>query len=161
MNTWLTDIIRRTNERPFAEADLARIMAYYARVPARLKLGDELARLEPNLARKLHDELAQQYPDRAVYTRPLAQDLVESLRHVNLSVLADDPCLLRQRWTDHLGRLLPALGVNPADVRDAYLVLRQVVEARLTASSWELFRPAFDDMTDALTVTPEAVRRQP
>ncbi|MBA4189427.1 MAG: hypothetical protein C0467_15665 [Planctomycetaceae bacterium] len=154
MNTWLTDIIRRTNERAFSETDLARIMAYYARLPIRLKLGEELEKQEPTLARKLHEELARRFPDRPLYTRPLAQDLVESLRHVNLAVLADDTKLLKLRWTDHLARLLPALGVEPLEVRDAYLVLRELLETRLTGSAWEAFRPAFDEMTEALSTIP-------
>jgi hypothetical protein len=154
MNTWLTDIMRKANERPFPEADVARMTAYYARLPARLKLGEELERAEAGLARRLHEELTKRYPDRQTYSRPLAQDLVESLRHVNLSVLADDPRLLRYRWTEHLARVLPELGVDPLEVRDAYLVLRELIEGRLTGSSWEVFRPAFDEMTDALTAVP-------
>jgi hypothetical protein len=154
MNTWLTDIIRKTNERPFSEADVARITAYYAKLPARLRLCEELERLESGLARRLHEELGKRHPERLVYSRPLAQDLVESLRHLNLSILADDPRLLRYRWTEHLTRLLPELGVDPAEIRDAYLILREILESRLTGSSWEVFRPAFDEMTDALTAVP-------
>jgi hypothetical protein len=154
MNTWLTDIIRKANERPYTEADVARMMAYYSRLPSRLKLSEELERQEAGLARKLHDELAKRYPDRPLYTRPFAQDLVESLRHVNLSLLADEPKLLRYRWTEHLAKLVPALGVDPMDVRDAYLTLRDVLETRLTGASWDVFRPAFDEMLDALTAIP-------
>lgn len=154
MNTWLMDIIRKANERPFSEADVARMTAYYAKLPARLKLSEELERLEGGLARRLHEELGKRYPGRQVYSRPLAQDLVESLRHVNMSILSDEPRLLRHRWTEHLARLLPELGVDPAEVRDAYFVLREMLEVRLTGSSWEVFRPAFDEMTDALTAVP-------
>lgn len=154
MNTWLTDIIRRTNEKVYSETDLTRIMAYYARVPVRLRLGEELAKLEPTLGRKLHDELVRQYPDRSLYTRPFAQDLVEGLRHANLAVLADEPKLLRARWTDHLARLIPSLGVDPLEVRDAYQVLRGILETRLTASTWDVLRPVYDDMTETLSAIP-------
>lgn len=157
MNTWLTDIIRRTNERAFSESDLTRIMAYYARIPVRLKLGDELAKQESALGRKLHEELAHRFPDRSIYTRPFAQDLIESLRHVNLAVIADEPKLLRARWTDHLCRALPALGVDAPEVRDAYLVLRELLETRLTASAWDALRPTFDEMTETLSAVPAAV----
>ena len=154
MNTWLTDIIRKTNERPFSDADLARMMAYYAKLPARLKLAAELEKQEPGLAKKLHDELAKRFPDRPLYTRPLAADLVESLRHVALAALADDPTVLQRRWTDHLGRLLPALDVDPMEVRDAYLALRDLLEKKLTQTAWDAFHPTFDEMTDALTAIP-------
>ncbi len=158
MNTWLTDIFRKTNERAFSDADLARMMAYYAKLPARLKLASELEKNEPGLGRKLHEELARRYPDRGLYTRPLATDLVESLRHVAAAALADDPSVLRLRWTDHLVRLLPALEVDPAEVRDAYLVLRELLEGRMTQTAWDAFHPMFDEMTEALsTVSPHMV----
>lgn len=154
MNTWLTDIVRTTNERLFSDADLARIGEYYATVPARLKLGQELERLEPGLTKPLHAELARRHPDRALYSRRFAQDLVESLRHVNLAVLADDPRVLYDRWTAHLTDLLAAAGVDPDEVRAAYAVLAELLKKQLTPTAWEAFQPAFNDMLEALSVAP-------
>lgn len=154
INTWFTDIIRTTNERIFSEADLTRIMAYYATVPARLKLSEELERLEPTLVKPLQAELAKRYPSRALYTRRFAQDLVESLRYINRAVLADDFRLLRRRWVDHLVQLLDATGTDPQEVLDAYQVLRELLERQLPRSAWEVFEPVFTEMLDALTRGP-------
>ena len=151
MTTWLTDIVRTTNERLLSDADLTRVAEYYATVPARLRLGEELERLEPNLVKPFHAELAKRFPDRGLYTRRLAQDLVEGLRHLNLSVLADEPKLLKRRWTSHLTRAAVAQGVAVAEVRDAYAVLRELLEAKLTKSAWEVAQPAYDDLLDSLT----------
>lgn len=151
MTTWLTDITRTTNERLLSDADLTRISEYYSTVPARLRLGEELERLEPGLVKPLHAELAKRFPDRKLYTRRLAQDLIEGLRHLNLSVLADDPRLVKHRWTTHLSRAVVAQGADLAEVRDAYAVLREQLEKQLTRSAWEVLQPAYDDLTDSLT----------
>lgn len=152
MNTWLTDILRTTNERLFSDADLARVTEYYSTVPSRLKLGQELEKLEAGLSRQLLAELTRLHPDRPLYSRRFAQDLVESLRHVNLAVLADEPRLLHDRWTAHLGDVLAGAGVDPGEVHDAYGSLRDLLKKQLTATAWEAFRPTFDDMLEALSV---------
>jgi Phycobilisome protein len=151
MNTWLTDITRKTNERLFADGDLTRMTEYFATVPARLKLGEELEKLEPTLTKALHAELARRHPDRPLYSRRFAQDLVEGLRHLNRAVLADEPRLLHARWTDHLVRVLAAVDIDSGEARDAYAVLRELLERQLTRSAWEVARPTFDDMTESLT----------
>jgi len=154
LNTWLTDIVRSTNERIFSESDLTRIMAYYATVPARLRLCEELERLEPTLVKPLHAELLKRYPGRSLYSRRLVQDLVESLRYVNRAVLADDVKLLRRRWVDHLVEATDATGTDPQEIRDAYVVLRELLERQLPRSAWEVLEPAYVDMLDALTRGP-------
>jgi hypothetical protein len=154
LNTWLTDIVRSTNERIFSESDLTRIMAYYATVPSRLRLCEELERIEPTLVKPMHAELLKRYPGRALYTRRLVQDLVESLRYLNRAVLADDLKLLRRRWVDHLIEVTDATGTDPQEIRDAYVVLRELLERQLPRSAWEALEPAFADMLDALTRGP-------
>ena len=157
INTWFTDIIRTTNERIFAEADLTRIAAYHATVPARLRLSEELERAEPGLVKPLHAELAKRFPGRPLYNRRFAQDLVESLRYLNRAVLADDLRLVRRRWVDHLIEVLDATGTDPQEVIEAYGVLRELLERQLPRSAWEVLEPAYADMLDALTRGP-AVR---
>lgn len=154
MNTWFTDLIRGANERLFSEGDLTRIMAYYATVPARLRLGEELERLEPNLVKPLHAELVKRYPDRPLYTRRFAQDLVEGLRPMYRAVLADDPRLFRHRWIDHLLDATEATGVDRGEIRDAYAVLRELLERQLPRGAWEHLEPEFAELTDALTRGP-------
>lgn len=156
LNTWLTDVIRSTNERLFSESDLTRIAAYHATVPARLRLSEELERLEPTLVKPLHAELLKRFPGRTLYTRRLVQDLVEGLRHVNRAVLADDLRLLRRRWVDHLVEATSATGTDPDEVRDACVVLRELLERQLPRSAWEVLEPAYADMLDALTRGPAA-----
>lgn len=154
MNTWFTDIVRSANERVFSEADLTRITAYYATVPARLKLSEELERLEPNLVKPLHAELVKRFPGRALYSRRVVQDLVESLRYLNRAVLADDLRLLRRRWVDHLMDTCAATSVDVREVLDAYAVLREQLERQLPRSAWEVLEPAYADMLDTLTRGP-------
>ncbi len=154
INTWFTDIIRTTNERIFSDADLTRIMAYYASVPARLRLSEELERLEPTLAKPLLTELSKRFPGRSLYNRRFAQDLIESLRYINRAVLADDLRLLRRRWVDHLIEVLDATGTDPQAVIDAYGVLRELLERQLPRSAWEVLEPAYTDMLDALSRGP-------
>jgi len=151
MNTWFTDIVRSTNEQILPDADLARIMAYYATVPARLRLSEELERLEPNFVKNLQVELSKRHSDRSLYNRRFTQDIVESLRHLNRSVLADDPRLLRCRWIDHLLEVTAATNTDPAVVRDAYVALRDLLERQLPRSAWDVLEPAYTDLLDALT----------
>jgi hypothetical protein len=157
INTWFTDIIRTTNERIFSDADLTRITAYYATVPARLRLSEELERLEPTLVKPFLAELSKRFPGRALYNRRFAQDLIESLRYINRAVLADDLRLLRRRWVDHLIEVFDATGLDPQAVIDAYGVLRELLERQLPRSAWEVLEPAYTDMLDALSRGP-AVR---
>ncbi|CAN5350883.1 hypothetical protein BH11PLA2_BH11PLA2_31450 [soil metagenome] len=151
MNTWFTDIVRTTNERLFSESDLTRIMTYYSTVPARLKLSEELERLEPTLLKPLHAELLKRFPGRTLYSRRLVQDLVESLRHLNRSVLTDDLKLLRRPWVDHVLEVVDATGVDATEITDAYGVMREMLKKQLPKSAWEVLEPAYEDMLDALT----------
>ncbi len=153
-NTWLTDIIHSTNERMFSESDLTRMMAYYSTVRSRLRLCEEMERIEPTLVKPLHAELVKRYPARPLYNRRLIQDLVESLRYLTRAVLADDLKLLRQRWVDHLIDVMDTTGLDPQEVRDAYVVLRELLERQLPRSAWEVLEPTFVDMLDALTRGP-------
>jgi hypothetical protein len=153
-NTWFTDLVRAANERPLGESDLTRIAAYYATAPARLRLSEELERLEPGLVKPLHAELVRRYPDRPLYARRLVQDLVEGLRHLNRAVLADDLRLVRRKWVDHLIDAAAATDTDPAHICDAYAVLGELLERQLPRSAWEVLRPAFADMLDALTRGP-------
>lgn len=157
MNTWLTDIIRTTNEAIFSEADLTRMMAYYASMPSRLKLSEELERLEPTLTKVLHSDLVKRYPDRSLYSRRLVQDLVESLRYINRAVLADDLRILRHRWIDHLLDVAAATNIDLLHIRDAYLALRELLQRNLPRSAWEVLEPAYDELLDALTRTPVTI----
>lgn len=154
MNTWFTDIVRSTNERIFSESDLTRIMTYYGSMPARLKLSEELERIEPTLTKPLHAELLKRYPNRSLYTRRLVQDLVESLRVLNQAVLADDLKLLRARWINHLLDIVSALELDAREIRDAYVVLQEMLERQLPRSAWEMLEPAYAEMLDALTRGP-------
>jgi hypothetical protein len=154
MNTWFTDIVRASNERLFSESELTRIAAYYATVPARLKLSEELERLEAGLVKPLHAELVKRFPGRTLYARRLVQDLVESLRHLTRAVLADDLRLLRRRWVDHLLEAAGAAGIDTEELRDAYLVLRDLLQRQLPASAWDVLEPAYADVLDALTRGP-------
>ncbi|MDW8244630.1 MAG: hypothetical protein RMJ88_15595 [Thermogemmata sp.] len=154
MNTWFTEIIRNANESIFSESDLTRIMAYYASMPARLKLSEELEKLEPSLTRKLHNELSNRYPGRRLYSRRLVQDIVESLRHINRAILADDMRLLRYRWIDHLLEVGAALNLDMQEIRDAYVVLGEILQAKLPRSAWALLEPVLAEINDALTRGP-------
>lgn len=154
INTWFTDIIRTANERPFNEAELTRIMAYYDTMPSRLQLNEELERLEPTLIKPLHAELAKRFPGRELYSRRFVQDLVESLRWLNQAVLVDDLRLLRRRWTTHLLDVLEATDTDPQEVRDAYEVLGKMLQAQLPRSAWEVLEPAFNSVLDALARKP-------
>jgi len=151
INTWLTEIIHTANERLFNDEELARILSYYSSVPTRLKLVEELERQEPSLTRALHKELQRRYPQRTLYTRRLAQDLVESLRYVARAVLADDLRLLRYRWIDHMRAALAACDVDPQWIADAYAVLRELLQRQLTRSVWEVLDPAWSELNDSLT----------
>ncbi len=157
MNTWLTDIIRTTNEALFNEADLTRIMTYYASMPARLKLSEELERLEPTLVKSLQTELSKRYPDRSLYSRRFIQDIVESLRCVNRAVLADDLRLLRYRWIDHVLDVATAANIDLQEIRDAYLSLREILQSSLPRSAWETLEPAYEELLDALTRSPKTL----
>ena len=151
MNTWFTDIIRHANERLFTDAELTRIMEYYGTIPVRLKLGEELEKLEPELLKILKANLAERFPDRALYSKELLQDLVESLRHVNLAILLDDPKLLRERWTDHVTSVMADLGIERHEVHDAYASMRVMLEKKLTRTTWEIMQPLYDDLADTFT----------
>jgi hypothetical protein len=157
LNTWLTDIIRTTNESIFSDADLSRIMAYYASMPSRLKLCEELERLEPTLVKSLHGDLVKRYPNRPLYSRRFVQDLIESLRIINRAVLTDDLRLLRYRWIDHLQDLAAATNLDLQEVREAYLVLRDLLHRTLPRSAWSVLEPAYEELLDALTRGPALV----
>lgn len=154
MNTWFTDIVRTTNERVFSETDLTRIMAYYATMPARLKLSEELERFETASLKPLHAELVKRFPGRTIYSRRLAQDLLESLRYLNRAILLDDLKILRRQWIDHLVTVTLTTGTDPQVLLDAYGVLREMLERQLSRSAWELLEPAFAEILDGLTRGP-------
>lgn len=153
-NTWFTDIVRTTNERPLGDSDLTRIMAYYGTVPARLRLSEELERLEGTLLKPLQAELGKRFPGRPLYTKRFVQDILESLRHVNRAVLADDLKLLRGPWVDHVVEVLAATETDPEEVLDVYTVLRELLVKQLPKSTLEVLEPAYDEMLDALTRGP-------
>lgn len=153
MKTWFTDIVRTANERLFDDDELNRFSVYFASMPARLKLAEELEKLEPTLAKALHKELSKQYPERALYTRRVTQDLVEGLRHVYASVFADDFGPMRRRWIDHLLQLAPATGIELSHLHDAYISLRDLLKKHLSRSTWEMLSPTYDELLDAMTAS--------
>jgi hypothetical protein len=153
-NTWMTDIVRTTNERIFSEADVSRMMAYYGSMPARLKLCEELERLEPTLLKPLLAELGKRFAGRSLYTKRFVQDILESLRHLNRAVLADDLKLVRRPWVDHVVEVAAATDTDTREILDAYTVLREMLVKQLPRSAWEVLEPAYDDMLDALTRGP-------
>jgi hypothetical protein len=151
INTWFTEIIFTANERLFNDEELARIQSYYTSVPTRLKLVEELEKHEQTLMRNLHKELQRRYPDRSIYTRRFAQDLVEGLRHLARAVLADDMRLLRHRWIDHMLAVVVTTNIDPQWFADAYAVLRELLQRQLTRSVWEVLDPAWNEIIDSLT----------
>lgn len=151
INTWFTEIIFTANERLFNDEEIVRIQTYYSSVPTRLKLIEELEKNEPNLIKNLHKELQQRYPERNIYTRRFAQDLVEGLRYLARAVLADDMRLLRHRWINHLLAVVSALNIDPQWIADAYTVLRELLQRQLTRSVWEVLSPAWNEMIDSLS----------
>ncbi len=157
MNTWFTDIVRNANERLFNETELNRIMVYYTSMPTRLRLCEELEKLEPTLVKPLHAALLKKYPGHTLYSRRFVQDLVESLRYLNRAAMADDMKLLRRRWTDHLIEATTATGIDPQEVLNAYVVMREMLEKQLPRSTWEALEPYYSDLTDALSRGPALV----
>jgi hypothetical protein len=55
---------------------------------------------------------------------------------------------------DHLIEAAEATDTDPAEIRDAYAVLRELLERQLPRSAWEVLEPAFADLFDALTRGP-------
>jgi hypothetical protein len=153
-NTWFTDIVRNANERTFNDAELTRIMAYYSSMPARLRLNEELERIETSLLKPLQAELSKRFPGRPLYTKRFVQDILESLRHLNKAVLADDLKLVRRPWVDHIVDTMAATDIDPMHVIDAYHVIREMLVKKLSKSAWEVLEPVYDDMLDALTRGP-------
>ena len=151
MNTWFTDIVRDANERAFSDPELERIMVYYGGLPARLRAAEEVEQLEGELAGTLFGELKKKHPKRTLYTRRLVQDVLESLRHMAQSMLADDPDLFRRRWTDHVEQVVAELALDPAELADVYDLIQEKAAGKLTAHSRELFQPYFDEMAEALS----------
>jgi hypothetical protein len=66
-------------------------------------------------------------------------------------LLADDMRLLRRRWVDHLVEATEATGTDPQEIRDAYVILSELLERQLPRSAWEVLEPALADMLDTLT----------
>jgi hypothetical protein len=153
MKTWFTDIVRTANERMFDDDELNRFAVYYASMPARLKLAEELEKLEAMLSKTLHKELTKQYPERSLYTKRAVQDLVEGLRHVYTSVFADDVGPMRRRWIDHLLQAAQALQLDLVHIHDAYLMLRDLLKKHLSRSTWDVLAPTYEELLDDLTAT--------
>jgi len=151
MNTWLTDIVRDANERAFNDHELERIMVYYGGLPARLRAAEEVEQLEGELAGTLFTELKKKHPRRSLYTRRLIQDLLEGLRPMVQAMLADEPKLFRQRWVNHLTRVVAEMGLEPSEIQDVYDLILERTNGKLASHSRELLQPYFDELSDALT----------
>jgi truncated hemoglobin YjbI len=150
MTTWFTDIVKDANERTLSDQELERVMVYYGGMPARLRAAEEVEQLEGELAGTLFTELKKAHPKRALYTRRFVQDVLESLRPMTQAMLADEPKLFRHRWVGHLARVVDEVGLDPAEVRAVYDVIRERAAGRLSHHTRELLDPYFDDLADAL-----------
>lgn len=157
MNTWFTEMISNSNEAIFCDADLTRFMNYFASMPARLKLNDELQALESSLGKLLSNELSKRFPNRALYSKRFVQDIIESLRYVNRAVLADDVRILRYRWLDHVLDVAAAMNIDVQEIRDAYLVLRDLLKKSLPRSAWDALEPFYEEILDSLTRNPRSL----
>jgi hypothetical protein len=151
MSTWFLEIMKNANERMFSDFELERIMLYYNRLPARLRAAESVERVEGELISKLVAELKERFPERTLYTPRFVQDVVESLRHMVLSLLADEPRLFRTRWLNHLTTVVRTLELDPRDVRDVYELMRELLSTRLSAQAEDLLQPYFEEVADALS----------
>ena len=106
MNPWLITLVKDANERLLTEKEVERFIAFLDTLPARIKLSEDLEKFEPEILAALTKELPAAYPDRPGYSRLVIQDVVESLRHLFVSVFVDEPEFLKLRfsraWTDEL-----------------------------------------------------------
>ncbi|MGL6097529.1 MAG: hypothetical protein ACRC7O_17245 [Fimbriiglobus sp.] len=160
MNTWFTDMVKDANERCFSDPELERIMVYYSGLPARLRASEEVEQLEGELAGTLFTELKKKHPKRALYTRRLVQDVLESLRPMTQAALADEPRLFRARWLDHTKRVVDELDLDPAELREIFEVIQERAAGRLSQHTRDLLRPYFDEVFEALApATPVLLSR--
>jgi hypothetical protein len=154
MNTWLTEIIKDANERPYNDRELERILVYYAGMPTRLKVAEQIEQLEAELTNSLPAELKRRYPQRNLYTKRLVLDLLESLRHFTVALLAEEPRLFRERWLHHLARVLQELSIDPTEISDVYLIIAERLKAKVGVTNHDLLQPLLDDLFQTLEATP-------
>jgi len=149
MNTWFTDIVKDANERPFSTAELDRVMAYYASFAARLKAAEEVESTEAELLRNLHNELRKKYPGRALYNKKTVGDLIEGLRPLTQAMLLDESRFLRERWLNHLCRVIEESDTEPEEVRDLYAEVAYHLDRKLSPASREFLQPLIDELLEA------------
>jgi hypothetical protein len=150
INTWLNDLVKNANERLFNDAELERMIAHGDTVNNRLKGIEELERLEIELQKTLPEELKQRYPDRPLYSRRLVLDVLESLRHVGLAMLFDEPRLLHERWIAPMLQVVDLMDIQPGHVLDIYRAIQEKLDKKLTKTSRELIQPYLTANLEAL-----------
>ncbi|MEZ6140607.1 MAG: hypothetical protein R3B84_08555 [Zavarzinella sp.] len=149
MNTWMMEIVKDSNERIFADADLQQMMSYYQTLPNRLRLIDEMERAESNLPASIWKKI--QGNTEAWVTKDTVKDLVISLRHLGLTILANDRGIVQHRWIGHLNRTLELHQLSKSVIIDIYRLIEEEVSQNLTENLRDLFHDAMSDMIDQLT----------
>lgn len=157
MNPWLINLVKDANERMLSVQEVERVIAFLDGLPARIKLGEDLERLEPEIVNALVKELPAAHPGRPGYTRVAIQDVVESLRHLFVSVFVDEPEFLRLRWTDNLAATLRESELDEEWAADIYRAADEKLRKLLRGTSLELYRPAMDQMMESVSASAVAV----
>jgi hypothetical protein len=66
------------------------------------------------------------------------------------AMLADEPKLFRQRWVNHMVRVVAEMDLDPAEIQDIYALVWERATGKLAAHSRELLEPYFDELAEAL-----------
>ncbi|VTR98397.1 globin family protein [Tuwongella immobilis] len=152
MTPWLNEMLYSVNERFFTPAELDKVRTYVNSVTPRMRVAEEIEKMESWLERELITQLARQHPTRTCYNQRFVRDVIESMRVVVQSMLADDPRLLQYRVTDHLTALVRNLEIPAEVVAAPYHLLQTLLAEKLGVSQWGILEPYLSQITDALAV---------
>jgi hypothetical protein len=157
MNPWLINLVKDVNERMMSDQEAERVIAYFDSLPQRVRLGEELERMESELVARTLKEMTADYPERG-YTRGIVQDLVESLRHLFVASFVDEPSVLTVRWTDHLESLIADGSLERDWVGPVYRSIDKQIRKQLRGTLLDLYDPLMEQlMSPFVTVEAEAV----
>ena len=161
MSNRLQTLAQSAVGRYFAPAEREQFLSEAGSLPRRFEASDALAGREEAALKATVSDLQQRYPNFAKHHdqgwAKCYRDMQVVLRQDALALVLDDVQWLEDTTLLWLRSMLAASNLTPKFCGDAFTLLREHVQAELTAEHYELLRPFLDRNVEVLSEFPEPV----
>jgi len=155
MNARLTKMTHDANGRYLTADERAAFLEYANSVAERFRAADAVEKVEEAVVRGVVEEMTKRYPNFAKYHdqgwAKCFRDVQLVLRQDVQSMLLDDVRSLDDKILFWLRTALAANNLTPVFCRDAFSLLREGLQARLSADEFNLLRPYLDRNVEVLS----------